>query len=48
MDIAFLVIATLSQAAWIFRWSVAASWLGLAMVALMALNAAMMQVGILH
>lgn len=45
MDIAFLVIATLSQGAWIFRWAGEASWLGAAMVALMALNAALMQVG---
>jgi hypothetical protein len=45
VDTAFLVIATLSQGAWIFRWSLDSSWLGIAMVALMALNATMMQVG---
>lgn len=45
MDIAFLVIATLSQGAWVFRWSASASWLGGAMVALMMMNAAAMQVG---
>lgn len=45
MDIAFLVVATLSQGAWIFRWSLAASWLGYVMAGLMLWNAAMMQVG---
>lgn len=47
VDIAFLVIATLSQGAWIFRWSRDASWLGAAMVALMAMNAALMQMAVL-
>ncbi|KAL4430673.1 hypothetical protein ABPG75_005929 [Micractinium tetrahymenae] len=47
VDIAFLVIATLSQGAWIFRWSANASWLGAAMIALMMTNAAVMQMAVL-
>jgi hypothetical protein len=46
-DIAFLVIAILSHGAWIFRWATAASGLSMALAALMALNAAVMQVGTL-
>ncbi|KAL4432422.1 hypothetical protein ABPG77_001721 [Micractinium sp. CCAP 211/92] len=47
VDIAFLVIATLSQGAWVFRWSASASWLGAAMVGLLLMNAAAMQVAVL-
>ena len=47
IDLAFLVIAILSQGAWIFRWSLDASWLGRAMLALMAVNAVVMQVSAL-
>ena len=46
VDLAFLVIAILSQGAWIFRWSLDASWLGRAMLALMAINAVVMQVSV--
>lgn len=45
MDVAFIVIAVLSQGAWIFRWSMEHSLLGVCMVALMAMNAALIQVG---
>lgn len=44
MDVAFIVIAVLSQGAWIFRWSLEHSALGACMVALMAMNAALVQV----
>ena len=44
VDVAFIVIAVLSQGAWIFRWSMEHSVLGLCMVALMALNAALIHV----
>lgn len=46
-DIAFLVIAILSHGAWIFRWATAASGLSMALAALMALNAAVMQMAVL-
>lgn len=47
VDVAFLVVAALSQGAWIFRWSGDSSWLGAAMVALMAINVATMQLAAL-
>ncbi|GAB4817777.1 hypothetical protein N2152v2_004823 [Parachlorella kessleri] len=47
VDVAFIVIAVLSQGAWIFRWSMEHSALGLCMVALMALNAALIHVACL-
>lgn len=44
VDVAFIVIAVLSQGAWIFRWSMEHNGLGACMVALMAMNAALIQV----